>query len=707
MNAVDLLDGLVERDVRLTVRGGPPCEVLHVDAPAGAVDGPLRRQLAHRKSELIALLRDGRTEPVVVDFETRSLAPLREVGGRKYANHPSTEAICMVARMPDGDVIVWNTGEPPPPALMTAVAGGTPLVAHNANTFDRFIWEALGWPPAIWIDTIQLASLVGLPRGLEQIAHELLGQSKDLRGRAAALRLSRKDTTGNLPAIHADQLRDVIAYCRTDVELLAEMWQRGLGAARHVEVDLRDLDREINDRGFCFDADLAAAIIECDELAAAEVKVEAGVDSALLQSPAKLLAELQRHGVEATDVRKATLQALLDTELPVPARRVVEARLASASITASKLNAALASVGDDGRLRDTLVYHGSHTGRWTGRGFQPQNLPRGESKVDVDAAIAAVVGRDHGRVRELAGAAGVTVRDVAATLIRACVRAGPGHVLAVADYAAVEPRALSWFVDDKEGLQLFRDGGDIYKPMAARLFGVDAERVTKEQRNAGKPPVLGCGYGMGADRFGGYAEEFGIDWTRMPVTPHDVVEMWRDANPLVAGARTGGRGRRRGGLWQALEDASVRAALGEEVEVHSTSWSRDRADVICTLPSGRRMVYGGALVETVRTPWGALREAMTYRHYDGGKSLRAKTYGGLLTENIIQGICRDVLADALLRLERAGFRIVLHVHDEVIAELVDPTRFDELVAIMSQPPTWAPGLPLVAEGYVSTRYRGK
>lgn len=707
MNALDLLERLSGHDIRLTLRPDPCGDRLHVDAPAGSVDEHLRRQLARGKSELVAILRDRRIEPAVVDFETRSLAPLREVGGRKYASHPSTQAICMVARMPDGTSVVWKNGDPPPPLLMAAVKGGAPLVAHNASTFDRFIWEMLGWPPAVWIDTIQLARLVGLPPGLDDIAEELLERNKDHKGRGLTIRLSRPDATGALPPISPQQLAEVIEYCRKDVELLGDSWQTSLRSARYVEVDLRTLDREINERGFSFDVDLAVAIVECDAIASADVKGQAGVGEDVIQSPAKLRAELERHGVVLSDVKKATLQGLLAEDLPAPARRIVEARIASASITTSKLNAALACVGADGRLRDTLVYHGSHTGRWTGRRFQPQNLPRGGSKVDVQAAIDAALDRDHGRLRELAVAAGVTVRDVAGTLIRACVCAAPGQVLAVADYAAVEPRALAWFVHDEERLQLFRAGGDIYKPMAARLFGVDVERVTKEQRNAGKPPVLGCGYGMGAARFGGYAEGFGIDWAKMPVTPHDVVEMWRDANPLVAGAREGGRGLRRGGLWQVLEDASVRACLGEEVEVHSTSWCRDGADVVCTLPSGRRMVYRGALVEVVPTPWGALREAMTYRHHERGQSRRVPTYGGLLTENIIQAICRDVLADALLRLERAGFRTVLHVHDEVVAEIPDPARFEELVAIMSLPPTWAPGLPLAAEGYVSARYRGK
>lgn len=701
MTATSLLHELARRKVRLdVVRIGGELR-LRVDTPRGVVDEDLRSAIVRHKLALA-----DRLEPVarvaIIDFETRSLARLDVVGGRAYAAHPTSQAICLVARLPEGNDVAWRTGEPPPATLLAEVSAGTVLVAHNADTFDRRIWDALGWPPARWIDSMAVAALAGLPRGLDDLAEHVVGRRKDVTGKRSTLALGRPGPDGSLRALTADDIARAVEYCRVDVALLADVWHAVLAPLVEVERDVRRLDREINDRGFLFDRELAAAVSDCEARAAAEIPSDVAT---VVRSPEKLKVALQGLGVPVPDIKKETLEALVTAETtPAAARSLVRCRFAIAGLTGHKLRAALARISDDGRVRDSLVYHGSHTGRWSGRGFQPQNLPRGVRDLDLDAAVEAVLARDMARLHDLATNAGASTQDVLASLVRACIVAPRGGSLLVADYAAIEPRALAWFVGDTEKLRVLREGGDLYRSMAARLFGVEPSEVTKAQRNAGKPPVLGCGYQMGEERFRTYAEGLGLDWSTMPISPREVVEMWRDDNPLVAGLREE-VGPRRGGLWRDLEAAAARACLGETVEVACTTWFRRGRDVVCRLPSGRDLVYHRAQLRETTTSWGALRTAMSYWH--SGKKLEVPTYGGLLAENVIQAIARDVLVDALLRLDAAGLRVVLHVHDEIVVEEENTERFDEMKALMRSAPTWAAGLPLDVEGYVSARYRGK
>jgi DNA polymerase len=240
--------------------------------------------------------------------------------------------------------------------------------------------------------------------------------------------------------------------------------------------------------------------------------------------------------------------------------------------------------------------------------------------------------------------------------------------------------------------------------MAANLFKTDLANVTKPQRNVGKVPVLGAGYQMGAQRLETYGSAMGIDWSKLSLTPTHVVEAWRDAHPLVAGRRTGdfynGHVVRAGGLWRELENAAWRAAFGERVRVSCVVWERIGADVTCTLPSGRKLIYPGARVEEMPTRWGGKKSCFSYLHH----GQRTGSYGGKLTENITQAICRDLLADALVRLERAGVNVVLHVHDEVVAELADEAQLEDMKAIVSQLPRWAAGLPVGVTGDAAVRY---
>lgn len=702
MTSAGLLDHLTSLGVVMTTDG----VALDLEGPDSAITPALVAQVQQNKPELIELVMAAEPEPAVVDFETRATVKLDGVGGRVYAAASSMEVICAVLRLPGGVWIEWCPGQPCPPELASAVANGTHFVAHNAHGFDKFIWQRLGWPEAAWIDTMHLARAAGLPASLDELAHVVLGERKDAAGKKVVLALGRTDRqTGRLPAISRPERAAVVSYCRRDVELTFRVWRAAAAPLGQVEPEVREVDRRVNDRGFVFDAELARGVIRMEQTLAMDAAQAAPVSSTTLSSPVRLRRWLADAGVTVSNVKAETLEDLLDNpDLPDDVARVLTARLMSSGIAGRKLRRALEWQSTDGRIRDTLAYHAAHTGRWTGRGFQPQNLPRIPDKLDENAAVTAVLARDTSALERVAADAGVRVEEALGACLRPCIIAPPDLLLAAVDYKQIEARALLWLAGDEQGLDVFRKGIDVYSEEAAHLFGVSIGAITRSQRQFGKAMTLGAGYGMGGARFSTYGESYGIDWSSSKFTPGEVIEAWRDRHPLVAGRRTGetygGHVLRRGGLWRDVEVAARRALEGQGPALAGRcQWANASGSLVCTLPSGRKIFYREARVESVTTPWGA-KSGITYAQ----RGKRTKTWGGKLVENIVQATCRDLLADALVRLESAGLPVVLHVHDEVVCEVSAREALAQIEAITRAGPPWAHGLPIDVEGYVARRY---
>jgi DNA polymerase len=330
-----------------------------------------------------------------------------------------------------------------------------------------------------------------------------------------------------------------------------------------------------------------------------------------------------------------------------------------------------------------------------------------------DELVNLVLSRNLAAIRQRAAWAGVHAHELLGTLVRSCIRPPDGMGLMSADYGAVEARAVLYMAADDAGLDIFRladrgKGPDAYRVQASALLGISPMDVSKVQRQLGKSLVLGCGFGMGSKRFAQQASLEGVDWNAVAITPLEAVEAWRDKYPLVAGWRSGeyeGRPSRTGGLWKDLEAAALTAASGGIAEVHGLRWERRSADVICRLPSGRELVYRKARITT-----DANRPRKKQFAYLGHRKNLVTAWGGTLTENVVQAFCRDLLADALVRLERAGIRSVLHVHDEIVAEVPgDPNRAEEarreIVTLMETAPPWAHGFPIAVEATLMRRYR--
>jgi len=693
---------------------------------------------------------------IFLDFETRSRVDLKVHGGRRYAAGPHSAVLCGVAIMGD-DVYTWSpfgdigprwipsadaggTGfvyhEPllgsddPPQPILDAVAAGVPVVAHNAHGFDRHVWDQLDLPTARWIDSVELARRASLPAGLEKLGAYLFGIPKDKAGRRVmllhALPLTKpKSVAGKFRDPDAGSLAEIVRYCITDVLVMRRAVIEESLAEPHIDDAVLEAHRRIDDRGVCVDLPAVHALLRADRADAAKhiqaaFEATGGViDKTALNSPAQLLRWLRTQGIDLPDTKRATIERELETATEA-VRAVLKARLAVARVTSGKAQAILDRVCPDGRLRGMLAYYGAHTGRWAGRGFQPQNLPRGVADVPIDC--------DADDAPKVAQRLGVDTADVLGTMLRGLLVPPPGHVFVIVDYSSIEARVLLWCAGDEVGLQRYRDGADEYKRVAARIFDCAVADVTKAQRGVGKVTCLAAGYGGGEGAFRGYAEKVALELPE-GLEPTDVIEAWRDANELVAGERTGAvwvtdDGRtvypRAGGLWKETMKAakaatgfpkrpaptphSPNAQLSYVTHAGKCGWHHDGKHLLCTLPSGRKIVYRDAAIEDAPTRWGTVKPQLVFHH---PVWKRGTTWHGSLVENLVSGIARDLLADAIVRLEDQGFKVAFHVHDEVVVSVPERSAnmdLDYVEQIMCDTPDWARGLPVEVEGQIASRF---
>jgi DNA polymerase len=682
--------------------------------------------------------------PVFIDLETRSACNLKKVGGRLYAQHPTTEIMTVAALLGDR-IIAWTplldrplppnelwpdgfnpalpvesfAGPDLPPPLVEAITSGRPLCAHNAWGFDSLVWKALRMPePSRWIDTLPDARASGLPGELDRLGERLLGRGKDKEGARLVKKLSRPNNKGHFLPFTPERGKKVVRYNIADVLLLTRVFEVAHG---HSEPEVVALDRVINERGIAFDRDLARALISLENKDAQEAArkiallTKGKIKATDLRRTKWLLKWLKGHGARLDNLEKDTIHRFLEgsgakTEVVV---EVLNARLAASRITTSKAQTALTLADEDGRLRHTLIYHKAHTGRWSSRGVQLHNLPRPhESLKDLSPLLECI----DDATRFMAQLpAGVSFADGLSALLRLAFFAARGYVLGIGDWASVEARCTAWCANEKSLLDQFAQGADTYCGFASLIFGCLITKANKRERAIGKEGVLGCGYSMGADTFGKRCAAKGIDLAAAGTSAEAVVESFRDAYPAISGQKVTVNGRtwREGGLWRDVE-AAARAAIesaGGSYEAGRCFFYREGAALVIRLPSGRRLYYRNARLEE-RVPGycktlGLEELTKPTIVFDAPKICSEVTYGGKLVENICQAICRDLLVAALIECERQNLRPVLHVHDEIVTELrVDRAGEDarRLAVIMSTPPAWAQGFPVEVEVFTAERY---
>ena len=635
-----------------------------------------------------------------IDIETFSKASLPSVGVYRYAADESFEILLFAYAVDGGEVQIVDLarGEQIPGDVLDALEDpGVVKSAFNA-AFERVCLSAhLGHrlDPEGWRCSMVWASYAGVPLDLAGVAKALhletekMGEGKNLIRYFSLPAKPTKANGGrerNLPEHAPDDWETFKAYCKRDVEVELAITKR----LHAMPMPAREWhyywdDQRINDRGVRIDDALAAGAVRADTEGRAEtlerMRELTGVDNPA--SVTQLLAWLRSQGLQIDSLAKADVAAALEGARGDVAE-VLALRQEMAKSSVKKYERMLACRCPDGRAHGLLQFMGAgRTGRWAGRLVQVQNLPR-QSISDLEAA-ADLVRTGHADMLEtLWGSA----PQVLSELIRAAFVAEPGSRFLVADYSAIEARTIAWLAGEQWVLDLFEAGGDIYCETGARMFRQVVEKHSPLRQRA-KVAVLACGYqgGVGALKTMG-GEKLGLSEEEMA----DIVAAWRAANPKIAQ------------LWWDINAAAIAVIKdGGTRAVGRIRLAHDKGALIITLPSGRPLVYPSPRIGENR--FGG--ESITHMGVGVNRKWgRIETYGGKLTENIVQATARDILAHAIARLERSGYPVVMHIHDEVVTEVPEGRgSVKELCALMSQAPPWADGLPLAAEGFESTYYR--
>lgn len=647
------------------------------------------------------------TRRLHIDIETYSGESLADCGVHRYAEHPDFQILLFAYAFDEAPVTVMDLAQGatlPAPVLRALTDPKVVKVAHNA-TFERTcIGRMLGkeLDPLQWECTMAQCARCGLPLSLGEAAKALgLEVQKMTEGKKLIKQfcLPHEATLlgGSERVLPTDDLKGWQTfkdYCRMDVEVEREL-DKALAWLEPTQDEkaLYALDQRINDRGVLVDMTLVDNAVRMDTIYKARLNVEAQQITGLSNpNSATQLREWLggRTGLQLDTLRKADLPDIKGSTEDEDVHRVLQIRAEMAKTSNKKYEAMQKTVCRDSRVRGLLQYHGTRTGRWAGRLVQMQNLPQNHIS---DLGLARELLRD-GDMDAMSLCYG-NVPDTLSQLIRTAFVAPDGETFAVCDFSAIEARVLAWLAGEEWVLEVFRGHGKIYEATAAQMYGCSVEEISKTdpRRQKGKIAVLALGYqggtgalaAMGGERMGLSAEDMA-----------GIVRDWRKANPHIVKC------------WTNIETAAQRCVTtGIDQKVYGLVFHRRPEDGTMTiqLPSGRLLCYRSMTTGTNRFGNGSLK----YRGVNSTTNQWGwiETYGGKLTENIVQAIARDCLAHTLLALDRNGYPTVFHVHDEVVCEVPKqegPDALKRIQKIFADVPDWAEGLPLKGAGYVTDYY---
>lgn len=701
---------------------------------------------------------------VHVDFETRSEVNLKTHGGWIYANDKSTDALCMAYAFGDGPVKLWEYGDKLPAEGHAPGEFANPLpddfkeamldpdcifvlAAHNAN-FEFLIFnfccaKKYGWPqvPIHRFDcTMIRAYNMGLPGSLDKASKAVgLKDEKDGKGHRIMMQLCKPrsyiedgtpiwyDILDDSPKLNLrEKYKALGRYCIQDVIVERALDHRLLQLSP-TEKEVWFLDQKINNRGVHIDIKTAERAIEIvskeKKILDKEMKELTGgkVPTCNSAVPLRTWINSQEYFYEdgktefanqaimdgdvlvVEGVAKDIIHDLLDNDdLPPLVREVLELRKVAAKNSTAKLNAMIRGANSRGRCCGLMQYYGApSTGRWAGRRVQTQNMPRPVMKQKHIEEIFSYFEnqKDNFVVRNYIDMFYGSVVTSVSDILRGMICAAPGNKLVAADWSAIEGRVLAWLAGQESTLTIYRTHGKIYEHTACQIYGLrNLDDVSGRQRLIGKVATLALGYQGGVKAFHSMAKNY---FLKISDEEADVIKKdWRLANPHVVS------------YWYDLERAAISSVQTPNQKFAVGPRGRQvifltkGSFLFCRLPSGRAICYPYPKMKSVKTPWDEMKNAATYMGLVMGKWVRRVAYGGLLAENITQAVARDLLSEALPKVEKAGYSVIMHVHDEIVTEVpFDFGNKEELENIMCELPTWAKDLPIAAEGWEGKRFR--
>ena len=640
---------------------------------------------------------------LAADIESFSDVDLVKCGVYAYADSPAFEILLFAYSFDGGEtqIIDLAQGEKRPAEVEEAIFDvSVTKTAYNANFertclskyFGRYI------PPESWHCSAVQAAMLALPRSLEDVGRVLgLDEQKMKEGKELIRYFcvpckptkANGGRTRNLPR-HAPEKWELFkTYCKRDVDV-----EKSIRRKLHnfpipeSEMELYRLDQRINDRGVLVDMGLVEQAIACERLHK-EVVTKRAYELTGLENPnsvAQLKGWLGDKGMEAESLsKKAVADMIAETDGEV--EELLRLRLMLAKTSVKKYEAIERSACSDGRVHGMLMFYGANrSGRWSGKNVQLHNLPKNYLP-DLELARELV---KQGRFEDIELLYDSTP-NVLSELIRTAFIPKPGCRFAVADFSAIEARVLAWLSGEQWRLDVFTSHGKIYEASASSMFHVPMEEITKGSplRQKGKLAELGLGFGGASGALISMgALDMGLTEDELP----PLVAAWRKANPHITQ------------FWWDVDAAAIKAVTEKQkTKVGKIIFEYKSGILFITLPSGRKLSYVKPRMAVNRFG----RDGLTYEGISENKKWsRIETYGPKLVENIVQGTARDLLAEAMLRVEKKGYPIVMHCHDEIIAEVPEGSgSVDEMCEVMAVQPVWAEGLPLRADGYECSFYQ--
>lgn len=647
-----------------------------------------------------------------IDIETRSSVEIRKAGLYRYAQSADFEVLLFAYQMDDAtvEIIDLAQGEKIPEWIVEALQSAD-VIKHAYNAaFEWYCLNTAGYrtPLDQWRCTMAHGLYCGYPGGLDAIG-KAIGLPQDRQKLATGKALiryfcvpcrptkSNGNRTWNLPKHAPEKWQLFKEYCKQDVtaenSILRRLEQYPVPAE---EERLWQMDVKMNVFGIRVDEELTDGALYIDEVSREALMEEAmgitGIDNP--NSTVQLMEWLERNGTETDNLRKATVSDLLAGQPAENVKRMLEIRQQLGKTSVKKYEAIRNAKGTDGRVRGLTQYYGANrTGRWAGRLVQMQNLPRNYLGT-LDEARKIVKKKNYEGLRMIYG----NVPDTLSQLIRTAFIPSDGNKFVVADFSAIEARVIAWLAGEQWVNEVFATHGKIYEATASQMFHVPVEKIKKGNpeyslRQKGKVATLALGYQGGTSALIAMgALNMGLTEEELP----DIVLRWRNANRRIVD------------LWYSIEQAALKVMQTAEPQAINGLIFALEGDMLygqcfltVRLPSGRKLFYPKPFLQ--ENQFGK----MALHYYSTGSNKKwgvESTYGGKMTENIVQAIARDCLAETLKRIEDKGLHVVFHVHDEVIIDAPEETTVDEICGLMAAPIPWAPGLILKGAGFEGQYY---